>query len=139
LKGKERNVFNHQLIFLNPNYRDETTPLNYGDWLDLIYESIHNPKNPKINLENAGIKRVVDVVNIENLTPEEMELAKLEVSKRKVIALERDEERKEMTDEIAIKLILEDCADDFISKITGLENLEIQKLRTRIDKNNNLK
>lgn len=84
LKGIERKVFNHELIFLNPNYKDANTPANYRDWLDLIYESIHNPKEPNINLNNAGVRRVSEVLDIANVTPEEMEQAKIEVAKRKV-------------------------------------------------------
>ena len=49
LTGVERKIFNHQLIYLNPNYKSADTPQNYRDWLDLIYESIHNPNNPQIN------------------------------------------------------------------------------------------
>lgn len=64
LKGIVQKMFNHELIFLNPNYKDEATPQNYRDWLDLIYESIHNPENPKINLTNEGVKRVSEVLNI---------------------------------------------------------------------------
>lgn len=36
LKGVERKLFNHELIYLNPNYKGEDTPPNYRDWLDLI-------------------------------------------------------------------------------------------------------
>jgi len=128
LKGTERNLFNHELVFLNPNYKDKQTPQNYRDWLDLIYESIHNPENPNINLENEGVKRVSQVINIENVTPEEMEQAKIETSKRKVIVIEREEERIE----IAENLIKLGSDNDFISKATGLEIDEIEKLRERI-------
>ncbi len=125
LKGIERKVFNHEIIFLNPNYKDEATPENYRDWLDLIYESIHNPKTPNINLSNIGVKRVSEVIDIENVTPEEMELAKIDASKRKVIVLEREDERRE----IAKKMILAKSDDAFIKQITGLGFAEIQRLR----------
>lgn len=133
LKGVACKIFNHELIYLNPNYKDELTPQNYRDWLDLIYESIHNPENPNINLENIGVKRVTEIANMENVTPEEWELAKIEASKRKVIAIEREEERAETTLDFAKNLISLKSDDDFINKATGLELSEIQKLRNEMN------
>ena len=125
LKGIERKIFNHELIYLNPNYKGESTPTNYRDWLDLIYESIHNPENPNINLENAGVKRVAEIVDMKNVTPEEWEMAKIEASKRKVITLEREEERED----VAKRLIALGLDDELIMNATKLEKLEIEKLR----------
>ncbi len=125
LKGIERRIFNHELIYLNPNYKGDATPSNYRDWLDLIYESIHNPENPTLNLANAGIKRVTEIADMKNVTPEEWEMAKIEVMKREVITLERAEERTE----IAKNLIDLGSDDEFISKATGFSLSEIAKLR----------
>jgi hypothetical protein len=86
LQGVERPIFNHELIFLNPNYRTDNTPPNYRDWLDLIYESIHHPDNPTINTQNEGIQRVVGLIDTNNLSPEEWEESKKEVGRRKVLA-----------------------------------------------------
>lgn len=47
-----------ELYFLNSHYREETKPQRYRDLLDLIYESIHDLKNPNINIGNEGIKKV---------------------------------------------------------------------------------
>jgi hypothetical protein len=91
LKGYEKNLFGHNLIFLNPNYKDESTPENYRDWLDLIYESIHNPENPTINTKKEGIKRAAELVQFENISPEEWEESKIETGKRKVLTLKYDE------------------------------------------------
>ena len=132
LKGVECKVFNHELIYLNPNYKNESTPQNYRDWLDLIYESIHNPKNPKINLENEGVKRVALIADMKNITPEEWEMAKIEASKRKVITLEREEEREETTIDIAKRLIALGLDDELIMNATELEKSEIEKLRDEI-------
>lgn len=134
LKGVERPVFNHELIFLNPNYKDGETPQNYRDWLDLIYESIHNPKNPNINLNNEGIKRASEIGTMEQLTPEEWEQSKFEVMRREVIAIEREEERTETMEEVAEKMINKDLADELIQDITGLELVEIKRLREEINK-----
>lgn len=129
LEGVERKIFNHELIYLNPNYKGASTPNNYQDWLDLIYESMHNLENPNINLNNAGVKRVAEIANMENITPKEWEQAKIEASKRKVITLEREEERNETIVELVKKMINAGSDDNFIQKITGLELSKIQKLR----------
>ena len=131
LKGIERTIFNHQLIYLNPNYKGQDTPTNYRDWLDLIYESIHNPENPKINIQNEGVKRATEIVSYENISPDEWEQAKIEASKRKVITLEREEERNE----IAKNLINLGSENGFIVKATGLTDEQIEQLRNEITKN----
>lgn len=132
LKGIERNLFNHELIYLNPNYKGLDTPQNYRDWLDLIYESIHNPENPQINLQNSGIKRATDIASFENISPQEWEQAKIEASKRKVISLEREEEKIE----IALNLIALESDNNFIVKATGLALFQIEKLRNDFKKAN---
>jgi hypothetical protein len=131
LRGVERKFFNHELIYLNPNYKGEDTPLNYRDWLDLIYESIHNPENPVLNTNNEGVKRASEIVSYENITPDEWEQSKIEASKRKVIKLEREAGGEEKTIEIAKNAILEGATDNFIAKITGLSIEEIQDLRDK--------
>ncbi len=131
LLGVERKIFNHELIYLNPNYKGKDTPQNYRDWLDLIYESIHNPENPQINIKNEGIKRAVEVVSYENISPEEWEEAKIEASKRQVITLEREEERNE----IAINFIVLGLDNSTIAKGTGLTVEQIEQLRNETTKN----
>jgi hypothetical protein len=124
LKRVERQLFDHQLIYLNPNYKDAGTPANYRDWLDLIYESIHHPDNPAINFQNDGIRRVAEIVSYENITPEEWEQAKIEASKRRVITLERQEERLD----IAKNLKAMGIPNEAIAKATGLWREEISEL-----------
>lgn len=131
LLGIERKIFNHELIYLNPNYKGQGTPQNYRDWLDLIYESIHNPENPQINTLNKGVKRVAEIVSYENISPEEWEQAKIETSKRKVITLEREEEKTE----IAAKLIKRNLLDEDIAEITGLAIEQISQMRSDMNKN----
>jgi PD-(D/E)XK nuclease family transposase len=128
LKGVERKIFNHELIYLNPNYKGEGTPKNYRDWLDLIYESIHNPQNPKINIENAGIKRATDIISYENISPEDWEQAKIEVGKRKVMTIVREEEKEAN----AKNGILKGYSNQIIADITGLSVEYIEKLRKEI-------
>ena len=125
LKGIERKIFNHELIYLNPNYKGLDTPGNYRDWLDLIYESIHNPENPFLNIQNEGIKRASGLLNYDNISPEEWELSKLEASKRKVIKLSIEEREFE----IAKNGINKGLDNETISELTGLAIEQIQKLR----------
>ena len=125
LKGVERKIFNHELIYLNPNYKGVDTPQNYRDWLDLIYESIHNPNDPHININNEGIRRATEIVSFENISPEEWELAKIEVGKKKVIKLNIEDREVE----IAINAIQKGLNDDLIADITGLSMERIAELR----------
>lgn len=129
LNGIERKIFNHELIYLNPNYKGQDTPPNYRDWLDLIYESIHHPENPQINIQNAGVKRAAETVSYANISPEEWEQAKIEVSKRKVITLEREEERNE----IARNLLQSQLSNLEIAKYTGLTEAQVALLRNGLN------
>jgi hypothetical protein len=97
----------------------------------LIYESIHNPENPQINTQNAGVKRATEIVSYENISPDEWEQAKIEASKRKVITLEREEEKIG----IARKLIKRNLSNEDISEDTGLNIEQVNQLRNEIKKN----
>jgi len=136
LNGIERKIFNHELIFLNPNYRDNDTPKNYKDWLDLVYESIHNSENPKINTKNKAIKKASELISYESITPEELEEAKKETGRRKVLSLELEkginegiEKEKNNTTK---NLILKGMDNNFIQEITGLSFEEIDEIRKEI-------
>lgn len=135
LNGIERKLFNHELIYLNPNYKGQDTPPNYRDWLDLIYESIHNPENPQINTKNVGVKRATEIVSYENISPEEWEEAKIEASKRKVITLEREEEREETQIAIAESLLQTNLSNQEIAKHTNLAIEQVEQLRNKTKKN----
>ena len=129
INGIERRIFNHKLIYLNPNYKDENTPPNYRDWLDLIYESIHNPEAPKVNLQNEGIRRATEIVKYDNVSPEELEQAKIEVGKRQVIALNRDEGWRDAMTEAAQNLIQAGADNALIAQATGWTDEQINRLR----------
>jgi PD-(D/E)XK nuclease family transposase len=123
LKGLERNIYGHQMVCLNPNYKDTETPASIRDWLELVYQSIYNRENPILNQENLGIKRAVQLIDYEQLSPEERSEAKktemARVSKMKEIEYGRMEGKKE--EKIAGikkailrgKLTLEEIAEDF--------------------------
>jgi len=71
LRGKEVALYNHQMVFLNAYHKDPDTPSEIRDWLDLIYQSIHEYNDPKINLNKSAIKRAAEIIDVSNLTPEE--------------------------------------------------------------------
>jgi len=91
LHDKERNLFGHKLIFLNPNYKGSETPENYRDWLDLIYESMHHPKNPKLNPNNPAVQRAASLVQYDNISPEELGELKIATGRAKVLQISYEE------------------------------------------------
>jgi hypothetical protein len=68
----ERFLYRHSFVTLNPNHRDPSTPKPVKDWMDFIYESMHNPTNPSINLQNTGIKRAAELIEITKFTPKQL-------------------------------------------------------------------
>jgi hypothetical protein len=126
LKGEIRDLYGHQFVCLNPNHPDESTPKQMRDWLDLIYQSIHNPARPTLNTENEGIRKAIELISFENLTPEERKNAKDNEAKRVTIA--RIENANTLG--IAKKSIAVGLSNDIISTITGLTPAQIDKLRT---------
>jgi predicted transposase/invertase (TIGR01784 family) len=71
--GEEVPLYAHRFIALNPNHRHPQTPKAIRDWLDLVYESVNNPETPNINLENQGIRKAADLIDMDNLSPKEAE------------------------------------------------------------------
>jgi PD-(D/E)XK nuclease family transposase len=67
--GEKIDLYGHQFVCLNPNHQDESTPQAIRDWLDLIYQSIHNPERPVINKNNPGILRASELIYYDNLDP----------------------------------------------------------------------
>jgi predicted transposase/invertase (TIGR01784 family) len=133
LDGEEFNIFGHKLIFLNHNYMKDTTPQGYKDWLSLVKESIKNPENPTINLANQGIKKVAELIDYDQLSPEEMRENKnrnAAESAKGVYELAA-EQRKQI--EIAKNALSEGFDDLLVSKLTGLSVTQIQTLRTESD------
>jgi PD-(D/E)XK nuclease family transposase len=89
--GEIRDLYGHQFVCLNPNYSDKDTPQKVRDWLDLIYQSMHNPQDPVLNIKNAGIKKATELISFENLTPEERsESKKKEAGKITIAKIEKD-------------------------------------------------
>lgn len=128
LEDKVVEVYGHKLIFLNHCFRKENTPANYRDWLDLIYESINNPTNYHVNLDNKGIKKAVDLIEYDRLSPEQLHRMKVDAQRKVVRKLDEDRARKEERIKMAEKCLNEGLAIELISKLTGLSGEEIEKL-----------
>ena len=139
LKGEVFNFYGHQLIFLNPNFKNDKTPPRIKDWLDLILESIENPENPKINLKNKAIKKAAKLIADDNLTPEDRRAAKIafatEETRKIVEKKAKAEGRTEAHLETAQKMIAEGFEVEFISKMTGLDVETIHQLEKGYDDN----
>ena len=81
-------IFGHKQLFLNPFYTKPTTPQKYRDWLDLIYQSIKNPENYKVNTQNKGIKKVVHIIDYAHIdfeTSERIKIAEETLVKEKIV------------------------------------------------------
>ena len=76
LKNEEIDLFGHQLVFLNPNYRNQNTPEPIKDWLDLFYDSIHNPEKAKLNKSNKAVQRAEKLGDMDKLSPKVVNKAK---------------------------------------------------------------
>jgi hypothetical protein len=122
--GEERRLFNHELVFLNPSYRSESTPEQYRDWLDLIYESIHNPKEPHVNMSNAGIRRATEL--LENAVLDGDAWAEAKIAEGRKIVRELD--RAETARTIAMNLKQSGIESRIIAQSTGLSEEEINAL-----------
>jgi predicted transposase/invertase (TIGR01784 family) len=140
LEDKVVEIYGHKLIFLNHCYRNENTPVNYRDWLDLFYESIHNPENYHVNLNNEGIKKVVELIEYDRLSPEKLHQMKVDAQRKVVRKLDEEKARKEGREEgreegaenermKMAKVMKKDGEPiDKISKYTGLSKEKIEEL-----------
>ena len=130
LKGQERELFGHQFVCLNPNHPDEETPQPIRDWLDLIYQSIHNPQRPVLNTANEGIRKAIELISFENQTPEERRDSKNSEAAKQVIAIQKNL----AVVEVAQKAILKGLDNELIAEITGLSISQIDKIRNEMVK-----
>lgn len=140
IRGEVRELYGHQFVCLNPNHPNEDTPQSIRDWLDLIYQSIHNPERPVLNTDNEGIKKAIEIINFDNLSPEERaeskkkEAGKITIAKVEQRAKEegREEGSKKAKEEIAQKLLRRGLTNQDIAEDTGLAVEYIEKLRGKI-------
>jgi predicted transposase/invertase (TIGR01784 family) len=126
LKGQMVKFYGHQLIFLNPHFKNDDTPPQMKDWFDLILESIENPENPKINLQNKAIKRAAKLIEDDNLTPEVRRASKIAFATEETHKIV--EKRALM--EVAQNMIAKGFDVQTISEMTGLDVETLNQLDT---------
>lgn len=130
LTGQVRDLYGHQLVCLNPNYPASNTPPAIRDWLDLIYQSIHNPVHPSINIQNEGIKKAVELISFENLSPEERAAAKQKEAGKITIAKITAQAENTKALSIAKNLLEKNMSDTFIIETTGISIEQLNQLKT---------
>jgi hypothetical protein len=130
LNGQIRDLYGHQFVCLNPNHPTPDTPPQIRDWLDLIYQSIHNPQRPVLNTANDGIRKAIELISFDNLTPEERAETKKQEASRVVLSKERFGAKLE----VAQNLIAMGAEDEFISRATELSIEKIRDLRKELGK-----
>ncbi|MEY4902214.1 MAG: hypothetical protein RLZZ292_29 [Bacteroidota bacterium] len=123
LKGQVIQMTNHKMLILNPTYIQPDTPEAILDWLNLIRESMKNPKNPNINKSKPAIVKAARLAEKEKLNPEEIADAKIHEMRKKAVAVieqqSATETAKKLIDEglqKALKrgkLTIQEIAEDF--------------------------
>ncbi len=125
IRGEVIDLYGHQFVCLNPNHPDNDTPQKVRDWLDLIYQSMHNPNRPILNIRNEGIKKAAELISFENLTPEERSESKKKEAGLITIAKVEKNAKKE----VANNMINKGFENETISELVGLTIEEIEKIR----------
>jgi predicted transposase/invertase (TIGR01784 family) len=130
-KGQQLAIYPHKLFFLNPFYLNEHTPPGLVDWMTLVNESIYHPANPQLNLKRPIMQQVVQLIDEEELTPQE----------RFQIMDEREYEQRRETDiEAALHKKSIETAQKMLAKgynlteIMELTNLAAEELTTLVKK-----
>ncbi|MCP4156143.1 MAG: hypothetical protein GY757_50955 [bacterium] len=59
--------------------------------MDLFHESTHNPENYTLNLDNKGIKKAVELIDWEKLSPQQMHNMKIDTQRKVVRHLDQEE------------------------------------------------
>ncbi|MCU0288790.1 MAG: hypothetical protein MUF15_20645, partial [Acidobacteria bacterium] len=148
LKDRVVNLYGHRLVFLNPHFVTEETPQNYRDWLELVYESSHHPDNFKVNMNNEGVRKVVELIDYNNLSPEMIDQMKIDNQRRAMLkivetegykkgekqgfekgkqeGIEKGIEKGKM--EMIVQMKANGIGIDIISRVSGLPIEEIEKL-----------
>ncbi len=102
LKGRVIDIYGHKIIFLNSFYKDDDVPPEYKDWLELISESINNPKNYHVNKNKKAIEKVTQLIEYENMRPDElrkMKIAESKKAKEKIRLKDLEETKKKLKEE----------------------------------------
>jgi hypothetical protein len=133
LKGEERDLFGHQFVCLNPNHPEKDTPKPIRDWLDLIYQSIYNSGRPVINLQNEGIKRAAELIEIDNISPEELELKKKTEAGKVAKTIYENAAREEGIVMVAQNAFKAGMSEEIVAEISGLSIIQIRKIKAEMN------
>jgi hypothetical protein len=134
LQGEVRDLYGHKFVCLNPNHPNSETPKEIRDWLDLIYQSIHSPERPVLNMQNEGIKKAMELISFENLTPEERTNAKNKEAAKIVLAKTEQHAKQEKAFEMAKTMLEDNEPNERITRYTGLTVEQIEQLRNETKK-----
>ena len=100
LADEQRKLFGHKLFFLNPNHKGSDTPVEIRNWLDFIYNSIH--QSEQYNLpDSESIEKAASLIYYDELTPAQCEEMKIAEAKKAKLAHLKSvlEEEKQKTGE----------------------------------------
>ena len=144
LKDERIKLWNHQLLFLNPNpkYKNEETPKQYQDWLDLFSVSIDRDVNITLNINNIGIAKTMQLIEYEQLDPSTMAEMKISEEKKAMISIIENESKLEGKIEginegmvLAAKNAIQvGLPNETVKLISGLSEEQINLLRTDLIK-----
>jgi PD-(D/E)XK nuclease family transposase len=123
--GEERDLYGHQFVALNPNHIDASTPSRVRDWLDLIYQSIHNPQRHTLNTDNEGIRTAIELITFDNLTSDEIIASKNKEANKQVLSIYNNLR----SIEIAKKMLLRGIDIEIIAEDTDLTIQQVQDIR----------
>jgi predicted transposase YdaD len=137
----------------NPKYKNEDTPRNYQDWLDLFSKSIDEDINITLNVNNIGIAKTIQLIEYETLDPKILAEMKITESKKAMLSIienegigegmkkgmekgkiegkieGKNEGKVEREIEIALEMIKDNETIEKIIKYTGLTEEKINELR----------
>jgi hypothetical protein len=108
------------------------TPPGIKSWLDIILDSL-DEEIDETRYRSPIFGRVIDAVKLDNISSEESRVLKDEESWEETLVEERDigrvEGQQQEKEAIAYLLISEGSNTEFITRITGLPEAEIERLR----------
>jgi len=131
LKNKEGELMRaipHQIIFLCPKYLNETTPLAYREWLEVISDSLDNQVDES-HYHLPEISKVLSYIEEADVSPEEKARMIDETHLEELREQGRKEGLEQKTLEMAKTMLQEGLSVKMIVKITGLNEEAISKIR----------
>lgn len=121
-------LYAHKLIALNPNHKHPNTPKDVRDWSDLIYESINNPEIPNINRQNPGIDKAANLIDMDKLTPEELEGKKRNEAAKTAKELYEQNAKREEKENMVRQFYHSGATIQMIMQATGFSEAVIEQI-----------